>query len=287
MRTPVLLVSVLALACSAPADPDVADASPDAGGSDALSSIDAPMPIADAGADAVSQGDPCTTDAGVLGASRCGCPGFSICDDFEKGVDSVWTVDESHGTHVIDSTVAARGSAALKIHIDGTGGSRVLLTEKKTFPGQDFWARVFLFVAAPFTQAHMGLFMASGPLGGGTTEVRLGTQAGVIGANYSAPSSEYGIFNNAPPAKIGTGAWKCVEVHYAGAKNELHTYLDEQEVTGQAVLSTNMPPWTAPPYGSLSIGPILYHDDQATSPGGFDYWLDAVAVAPNRIGCHR
>lgn len=280
------LLFVLALGCSAGPDPDVADAGADAAPSDVVVAPDSP-PLGDAGVGAdAAPADPCTVDAGVLGASRCGCPGFSICDDFEKGLDPAWTVDEWHATHAIDPTVAARGSAALKIHVDSAGG-RMLLTEKKTFPGQDFWARIFLLVSQPITQAHMGLFAASGPLGSGTTEVRLGTQYGELRANYSGPSSEYGIFNNAPPVKLGTGAWKCIEVHYAGPKNELHTYLDEQEVTGQAVLSTNVPVWTAPAYGTLSIGPILFHDDQATSPGGFDYWLDAVAVAPNRIGCHR
>lgn len=283
-----------ALACTddagstAPAEPQ-----PDSGAS-----------ATDAGsaADSAAQGDASTSDAGnadaacapassYFGAPRCDCGDFLLCDDFEApSLDTaVWTLDTEHSTNALDTTQKARGKSSLKVHLEPGAGARVLLSETKTFPapGNDFWVRAFVYLSAPVPAMHVGMFAASGDLGGGTTEVRLGGDNGNVTPNYAAPSNEYGIFNDLPPTPLPSGRWACFEVHYAGGSNEMHTFMDDKELTEIAVLSSNAPVWTAPPYATLTLGPILFHDETATSAAGFDVWIDSVAVSKTQIGCAR
>ena len=174
-------------------------------------------------------GDPlCSSDGGL---SRCSCPGFTLCENFEAAaVDTAtWTLDSSNGTAVIDSSKSARGSKSLHINIKSAGGDRALLKETKTFPlttGAVF-GRAFVFAKSPAPKVHTVLVSLNGTLGGGTAEVRFGLDHnGILEPNYwTSTGTEYGIFSPVPVTTLPTDAWACLEWEYR-TSGELHYYLN-------------------------------------------------------------
>jgi hypothetical protein len=289
---PALALSLLTQSCNETADN--ADASrldsaetdasfDDVGAGDAR----ADQTTRDVGAEASNA---CPDAGGFFGPPRCDCGNFLLCDDFEAPAldPNFWNIDDRQGSHAITTEKFARGSHALALHVSPRAGARALVSERATFPApnNNFWVRFFVFVAPKSPQAHVGLVSAAGPGSAGTIEERIGTQYGQLRPNYMAPNAEYGIFNSMPPTQLPIETWSCFEVHYDGGHNEMRTFLGEQELVEIAVPSAHTPTWTAPLYNVLTLGPILYGDDSVTSPGGFDYWFDSVAVATTRIGCY-
>ncbi len=238
------------------------------------------------GGGTVDAGDPaCKSDGG---ASRCGCPGFTFCENFEGAtIDTTrWTVttNATGNTAAIDATKSMRGSKSLHVTVKSAAGSTALLSTTKPFPAANngFFGRAFVFAKAPTPTVHAGMFAASGPL----IEVRLGLDHNSdIEPNYFG-AQEYGIFT-ANKSKMPTDVWSCLEWEYrgaAGAPSELHFFLNGAEMPQIEVLATRMPPWTAPAYDKFSLGMILYQGDTATA-SGFDVWFDEVAFSPTRVGC--
>ena len=236
-----------------------------------------------AGGGTVDAGDP--TCSGDGGASKCGCPGFTFCENFEGAtVDTTrWTLDSDMGTAVIDATKSARGGKSLHVNIKSGAGDRALLTTSKPFPAANnsFFGRAFVFAKAPTPNVHTGIFAAIG----GTTEVRLGLDhMGDIEPNYMSATNEYGVFTS-NKSKMPTGVWSCLEWEYRGT-GELHFFLNGTEMTQIEVLATEVPPWTAPTYSSFSLGMILFQNDSATATS-FDVWFDEVAFNATRVGCAK
>ena len=234
-----------------------------------------------AGGGTVDAGDPaCASDGG---ASKCGCPGFTFCENFEAAaIDTTrWTVttNGTGNTAVIDATKSARGGKSLHVTVKSTVGSTALLDTTKPFPAANnsFFGRAFVFAQAPVPMVHAGLFAASGP----GIEVRLGLDhMADIEPNYFG-SMEYGIFGGPAKTKMPTGVWSCFEWEYRGT-GELHFFLNGAEMTAIQVLATRMPEWTAPMYSKFSVGMILYQGDTGT---GFDVWFDEIAFSTTRVGC--
>lgn len=233
--------------------------------------------------------DACASDAGLMVASKCSCPGFLLCDGFEAATldTGTWTVDAQNGTAKIEATRFARGAQALHVNVKASAGAHATVSETKSFPapGNDFWGRAFMYVDGKAPQVHAGVFEASGPLMNSTAHVRLGFDHGEMAPNYLVESgTEYGVFNSEPKTKVPTGRWACVEWHYAGPTNALSFFMDGAEMTEIAVPASTSPPWKSPAYAAFELGVLLFQNDTATA-AAFDVWFDEVALKSTRVGC--
>ena len=77
-----------------------------------------------------------------------------------------------------------------------------------------------------------------------------------------------------------------MEWEYNGMNDEMHYWLESQEVADLAVLQkgdgcTGPNLWKAPTYEKVSLG---WYNAQA-SPVPIEMWMDDVAIDTNRIGC--
>ncbi len=229
--------------------------------------------------------------AGVGGPSLCTGAGFRVCDGFEApAIDtSIWSmVIESGATVGVDGTHVARGAQALHVHTAGVtagtnGGVRTM--KGFPFPNDDLWGRVFVYMAGDSPDQHTNVVEAVGPLAvdGGTTEAhyRLGVSTGhVLAGNYIP-----GDYADHSTTVMPLDRWACLEWHYDGAHDEYHVFLDGGELTDMAILSTHVPPWTAPAFAYLELGLHLYHTLTDVPP--LDVWYDELALDGARVGCDR
>ena len=220
---------------------------------------------------------------------------FLLCDDFEGQAvgdgpdDSVWTVSKSDGaTVLIDDAEKKFGAHALHLHMD-PDNRQATLKETKTFPlpggTNSFYGRAFFMLGAGINMPthHTNFFEGDGPVpGGGNGNYRYGSSNGKFLANYNPGDPAKGSDTEVPK-----GTWACMEWAFLGDTNELHFYLDGNELTDIAIppegLNGNV--WTAPMFNSAYFGWITYENDTASDH--YDVWYDNVAIDTQRIGCDK
>jgi hypothetical protein len=223
-----------------------------------------------------------------------------MCEDFESGTfnPSRWTQAVAGGTLAIDSAHVARGTKAMHVHLTNAMGNHAVLHNTTEFapnnyPGKTYFGRVFAYVTPAASVSHNRFIGTGGDLAnpdGGTT--RLNSNYGVDMVNKAFVShfglSEAGTVLYDTGARSNTpipiAAWHCWEWKWDGQHNEEHLWVDEVEVTGAAVLSSQN--WYAPqPFDFLEIGLRLYHDEPGIT--AYDVWFDEMALDDTRIGCAR
>ena len=86
------------------------------------------------------------------------------------------------------------------------------------------------------------------------------------------------------------GEWMCFEFEYVGEGDdaEVRVYWDGREHPALHYSSNNRGSsgelWSIPTYDYLEFG-FEHYQDYGAFVGGFDAWIDEVAVDDERIGC--
>ncbi|MFO0600241.1 MAG: hypothetical protein U0228_33335 [Myxococcaceae bacterium] len=267
--------------------------------------------------------DPLSTNRDdFFGASRCASAGLAFCDDFESRAagqppdPAQWTLqfwNQGLTSLSVDDTQAARGSKSIKIHQE-LAVNRAVMTHRSTFPLAKFWVRLFFRTRAvpppmkwdngcnclnpgvmhwtyAFAQGattfgdgvkqpelragdfiNEGLFVNEDGMGDGRAEVGQGDDA-------NKPAGYDG--------GLRPNEWQCLEFMWDAPGKELRVFWDGRE--HPALNVKNKADWAFPDavFSSLSVGLSHYQTDATLMPGGFDVWIDEVAIDANRIGCAR
>jgi hypothetical protein len=239
-----------------------------------------------------------------FGASRCADAHVLLCEDFEDGIGSAWTITGT--TPVVDSGQYARGAKALHIMQPGNGAS--YLKEKVTLPDatNSYYGRAFFyFVRLPTTAdmpyAHWTILASTGTTPSNTqAETRLSGQLqsghnhfGVGTDDQSATGTgDWTTSDNDPvgaPLDVPLNSWVCLEWWHSGATNETKFWWDATEHpslhTTETMHGGNTMPWILPQYASVWLGWQEYQVPTAMPPPTFDLWVDEIAIDSDRIGC--
>jgi hypothetical protein len=285
----IYLVMVAACAAKAPAQ---------VGGDDAAT-IDAAITDAAPG----DAGRDYSTDrTKFFGASRCAEANVLLCEDFEDGIGSAWTITGT--TPVVDGGQYARGAKAL--HIMQTSNGASYIKEKVTFPvaTNSYYGRAFFyFVRLPTTAdmpyAHWTIVASTGTTPANTqAETRLSAQLQSgqnlfgVGTDDSSTGGT-GDWTNKDaddgPMAVPLGSWVCLEWWHSGATNETKFWWDATEHPSMATTETvhggNQVNWILPQYASVWLGWQEYQVPTAMPPPTFDLWVDEIAIDSERIGC--
>jgi hypothetical protein len=237
-------------------------------------------------------GSPPRTDAGVGGLSLCPGSGLDLCEGFESGVidPGVWsrTVDTGPNNFLEVTTArAARGNHSLHVSAGGASGTDVLLRTTKTFPapGNAFYGRAYVFVQGPLPSYNFNFISATGA-GGSTYDLAgnstpFGDPSGkrIFRFHYSPGDLAY-----KSTVEIPTDRWDCWEWFFKGPTNELHAWLNGQEINMAIVGGVLGNPWTAPTFGQITFGMHHAHPEPESA---YELWFDEIALNATRIGCNR
>ena len=234
------------------------------------------------------------------------CPaGALFCDDFENATlgqppGSPWRASTNAGTVAVDVTRAFSGSKSVlatapngpnfrRAFIGLDGGSPI-------FPGaaSEMYGREMLWLEAAPTEVHWTIIQAQGPAADGThdAEYRYGGQHGTgrLMANYETNNMVATDCWDHSQTVIPTGSWACAEWHFKVDTNEMQFWLDGTEIQDIHVTDRGEGcggnalngQWLAPPaFNNLYLGWEHYQAWQ----GDIRLWVDAVAVASERLGC--
>jgi len=234
------------------------------------------------------------------GPSVCPTGTSTICDGFEDAAPgaatSVWTTTGTAPT--VDTTMAYRGTKSLKFNAASSG----YIVETKTFAGatkatnNNLWGRYFVRSNEPramipgafMSHCVFGVLEAAGAkgylfhfVGGSRSKLQAEIQ---FAADQYTDSMRMPMATD-PSYPAMEDGWQCWEFHVT-ADDSFNFYINGAEVTemqivaGKATLSkNNFSP--LPIFGELGLG------WQNFSGGAFVYWLDEVAVGPDRIGCNN
>jgi hypothetical protein len=256
---------------------------------------------------AVSGGRTFSTDRNTFfGATRCAAAGVLLCEDFESGtIDSTrW---KNHQTApVIDAMQAARGSKALHVHTNATGGSGLDTT--KIFPRSDglYYGRMFIYFKALPTSpnyAHWTIIGSNAPSSSSDkSEIRVGGQLenGVnkfgVGTDHG-PTGDWTNLDKDKPAgassirEVPKDEWICIEWMVDTAQELTKFWWDGVEhpslATTRDVMryNSNGVKYDLPDIGSVWVGFENYNQGQTMQPSSYDVWIDEVALDAQRIGC--
>jgi hypothetical protein len=241
------------------------------------------------------------------------CAGaFGVCDDFETQAAGQspnatwWTVQTQNANEsiTIDATRAYSGHQSLHFHTTNSGYERAMIVNTSIFPAANntFFGRMFFYLEGDQPQTHFNLVDASGMLPNQTvpTHIVYGGQIGMFLANYynnANPSAVLDLWqhaglntNNAYTdiTAVPTNRWACLEWQFKGNTNEMHMWLDGNAVDRMTLVNTSSDccpttVWTQPPFNQVALGWTIVANQESFDH--FDYWLDAVALDSNRIGC--
>ncbi len=243
---------------------------------------DAPVPPRDSAAP--------PGDGGYFGASRCD-PSFLACEDFESGAfdRAIWTAAIDTGSTLeVTMMRAARGQYGLHVRSAMAGSNSTSLKIGKIFPAMNngFFARAFVYVAAPLPKYNFNIFWPTGRLasggqslwGLGGSSVPFGDAGGI---RYIRWVYHPGDIPDRSSTRADTDRWVCWEFQMIGATDEAHVWIDEKPLPDIDVKPTAG--WTSPTFSALNVGFHHAHPEDAAT----DLWIDSIAIANDRIGCRR
>ncbi|HET6280844.1 MAG TPA: hypothetical protein VFH73_07760 [Polyangia bacterium] len=240
-----------------------------------------------------------STDAtGLIGS----CTGAIACDDFEgnaaAGPPSMWTVDirpAGTGTLQVDTTRAYSGTKSVHITLVANRDhiNSFITRPLSALPNNTFYGRMMMWVmATPARDVHWDNIRAQGFFPGTMTDGQYNYGGGPVPgvgnlfANYWTPSAD--CWKNSQ-TRLPLAKWNCIEWLYDGTKNEMHYWLNGEEIAELAVpqkgdgciQGAGANNWRAPPFTKLSLG---WYNAQP-SPIPIDMWMDDVGIDTKRIGC--
>jgi hypothetical protein len=230
------------------------------------------------------------------------CTGAIACDDFEGNAagaaPAMWTVDirpAGTGTLQVDSTRAFSGTKSVHITLVANRDhiNSFITRPLSALPNNTFYGRMMMWVmATPTRDVHWDNIRAQGFFPGTMTDGQYNYGGGPVPgvgnlfANYWTPSAD--CWKNSQ-TRLPLAKWNCVEWLYDGTKNEMHYWLNGEEIVELAVpqkgdgciQGAGANNWRAPPFTKLSLG---WYNAQP-SPIPIDMWMDDVGVDTKRIGC--
>jgi hypothetical protein len=230
------------------------------------------------------------------------CTGAIACDDFEGnaagGPPAMWTVDirpAGTGTLQVDTTRAYSGTKSVHITLVANRDhiNSFITRPLSALPNNTLYGRLMMWVTAtPARDVHWDNIRAQGFFPGTMTDGQYNYGGGPVPgvgnlfANYWTPSAD--CWKNSQ-TKLPLAKWNCIEWLYDGTKNEMHYWLNGEEIVELAVpqkgdgciQGAGANNWRAPPFTKLSLG---WYNAQP-SPIPIDMWMDDVGVDTKRIGC--
>ncbi len=277
---------ILQLVACANTEPTADDASTDR--SDSRASTDASIEQEPSGVDA-------TLDGGA------GCASFKLCEDFESTIPGDipmgWT---KTGDVSVSGTDFYRGAQSLHIGIAPNGPRRINRT--LGFLGanaSDHWGRLFFKTMKPVLYngpLHSTLVAMKGksPVDNVDIEARVvdTVQDAQLFHNFQydvQPSSRAEFRTASPDNWQYTSTWRCVEWHVEYATQSYSFFLDGAEVISLHIYNgpNNFAGVEIPSaYTAISVGWNNYEVVQNLN-GGFEAYIDDLAIDGTRIGCEK
>jgi hypothetical protein len=237
-------------------------------------------------------------ESGLTGS----CTGAIACDDFEGNASgaapAMWTVDirpAGTGTLQIDTTRAYSGTKSVHVTLVANRDhvNSFITRPLSALPNNTLYGRMMMWVmATPARNVHWDNIRAQGFFPGTMTDGQYNYGGGPVPgdgglfANYWTPSAD--CWKNSK-THMPLAQWNCIEWLYDGAKNEMHYWLNGEELADMAVMQkgdgciqgAGANNWRAPPFTKLSLG---WYNAQS-SPIPIDMWMDDVGIDTKRIGC--
>jgi hypothetical protein len=263
------------------------------------------------GSSGASAGSAGSAGAGAS-ASGVGCAGAALCWDFEEGslpAGFVVSRDEFEGELLVDATRPHGGTYSLhaKDLSGGTpgtaGGPKKSI--KYTLPGgfgPTLWGRAFVYTTPARPVSHAGLFNARYPRPGNPSTA----QEDLDWYEVATYQEKYmGIWHPPEPPGFpewvlvsGTplvlDAWACLEWLFDGANGENleaadpRVWLDGSELAWPEQFVFSEPAGAAKPvmekaenFTMIETGVVMYQGLSVPT----SWWIDDLAIGPQRIGC--
>ncbi|HEY1816514.1 MAG TPA: hypothetical protein VGG74_29410 [Kofleriaceae bacterium] len=206
-----------------------------------------------------------------------GCPGFALfCDGFESGDLSKWTAEDLPASQQVTADAHYTGMYGLDSAVgsdQGAGGEG----DVYLVPGQTFATGTLAVREWVYSPAQLVNYI-------GTLEVTLGAPATAsqylevnandVGAWSLSEFGSAGLHDQPGGIVAATATWTCVElVVELGSAASATIYVDGA-ASSQGALSN-----TGDSYDTIAVGVTR------ANAGGFEIFIDDVAIATQRIGC--
>jgi hypothetical protein len=246
-------------------------------------------------------------DAAITAVFMSQCPKSNLlfCENFESGgLDTrLWKWIPHASSYVADTERVFSGKYSLKINVSEKSGTPWNWGQIKTnrafqLAGRDLYVRALVFLDARVPSRHFSVMSARsvGPAPtGGTWQYILNllpSRGGIGAALQWRYIWEYGAVNaqlwDQKDKVPRVGEWACWEWDVLGSKNEIRLSVNGEPVMGM-VAGENVTPggkgmWLAPPQAQFSFGFYTSHADSLPA-GGYNIWLDELAIDDAKIGC--
>ncbi|WP_308101080.1 hypothetical protein [Streptomyces sp. S07_1.15] len=227
-------------------------------------------------------------------------PALLFCEDFEslppgEAGSPHWETDTENGTLTVEPHPAGhRAGKHLRVRTEGNGKAFLTVTDLAP-PGNSFWGRVRLRVAAFPTApdwAHWTMVEATGrgpgyirPLGGQYVP-SAGKNLWGVGSD-GGPTGDWTAWQESAPARAGS--WSCVEWRMDASDNRIEVWFDGEPQPDLTVDTRNHGgaevDFVFPEFDTVKFGWQLYQGDP--SPSGYDVRMDDLALGTERVGCER
>ena len=256
------------------------------------------------------------------------CGSAKFCDDFEGATaaappQSPWTVTQTNGSVVVDTTRAFRGTKSVKATTLSTAASgqtykRALIglgAGSPAIPATNnaFYGRMMFYLdSAPQTSLHWTFLDATGPVPGAgySSTYRYGGQRPIMDgstfkgselmANYDTlqfyatppvgPNTD--CYKHADAKVVPVGKWSCAEWYFDGTNNQMKFWLDGAEVSGIDIDKTGEGCSGADAKdtpGYVWAGPTIAQIDLGWESYASDdertIWIDDVVISQTQVGC--
>jgi hypothetical protein len=221
-----------------------------------------------------------------------------FCEDFDRlplgGAATLdWGVDTRNGTLTVQRGATRRGGKVLHVRTLDNGRA-FLRVDDLAVDGDRLFGRlrvrVDAFPTAP-DWAHFTLVEATGqgstevvrPLGGQYVPTVRRSLWG-IGAD-GGPTGDWTDWRESAP--VAEDTWRCVEWEIDAVDDRVAVWFDGADTpaltASRDAHGGNDVPFVLPSVQTVKIGWQLYQG--GTTPGGFDLWIDDVALGTERLGC--
>ena len=224
-----------------------------------------------------------------FGQARCCNTKAAFCEDFESATlggnpnAKWWTVQKASGdTLAISNTFAARGKQALHINAAGASHTMIVTTMGMPFANNDMWGRAFYYWNSSAHPSNHTSYIAAGPANTSAYQwLRYSSFGnGDLGGNDSDPDN-----SSVGGSSLANGGWACLEWHYEPAQHLAHYFLDGKEITTALAIDAKHDTDGAMNFAQVEIGWELYSADGAVPTGGWDMYIDEIALDNKQIGC--
>ncbi len=227
-----------------------------------------------ASGDAPSDG---AIDTMLDGDAGGGCPSFTLfCDDFESGDLAKWTAEDMPSSQLVTTAAHYTGTYGLDSSVppaSGNGGEGdVYYASNDAFSTGTLAIREWVYAPAQLINYVGTLEVTFGAPATATQYIEV--NADDVGAWSLSEFGSAGLHDHDGNVDAATATWSCVElVIELGSAASATLYIDGN-VSTQGALSN-----LGDSYNTIAVGVTR------ANAGGFEVYIDDVAIATQRIGC--